>query len=102
IVRVAAVASGAEAARLWGADGVLVAAHGDAPRDEALAEAALRVLASNEFLESEELDSDELGTVRLVSVRLGEPPLGVLQLVIRHDPDAAGLRAFALRAANAL
>jgi serine phosphatase RsbU (regulator of sigma subunit) len=98
IVRVAAAASGADAALVWAADGMLTASTGESSIPEpVLAQAALGALGSASFLTVEEHDGH-----KLVTARLGEPAIAVLQLVLRGDASLDGLRTFALRAAHAL
>jgi serine phosphatase RsbU (regulator of sigma subunit) len=100
VVRVAAVAAHARAAYLWHTDGTLTASFGSADAElGVLGRAAAAVLESREFVAIEVWNEQ-----MLVSVRLGDPPRGVLQLVLDPGttPDADALGTFALRAGEAL
>jgi serine phosphatase RsbU (regulator of sigma subunit) len=100
VARVAAAAAGAEAAYVWRPDGRLSASYGRSSLDDGtLAQAALGILGSREFVAVQ-----EHGELALASVLLGDPPVGVLQLVLGAGlvPDADVLGIFALRAAEAL
>jgi len=100
VARVAAVAARAEAAYLWRPDGRLTASYGAADVDDGtLARAAVGILGSREFVAVETRQD-----CTLASVRLGDPPLGVLQLVLEPGAtaDTEALGTFALRAGEAL
>jgi serine phosphatase RsbU (regulator of sigma subunit) len=104
VARLAAEAAAAEASLLWrlvGPDLELAASYGESRAAESAALSAARVaLDASAFLVQE-----RIGGMSVASVRLGDPPVGVLQLVFKHDASAfalEGLATFALRAGHAL
>jgi serine phosphatase RsbU (regulator of sigma subunit) len=103
VVRIAARASGAEAARLW-----RVAEDGDLdPLVSTGALEAVEALRPGRPLEQEPVRVETVAGRSVVTLTLGQPPVGVLELVFGPGSsltqrDVDRLRTFAVRAAQAL